>query len=58
MLRVSDCVADRVRLAVPQATKRQHIGNQINAALVFARMDFVNVLLSNHRAGWLSVVAD
>jgi hypothetical protein len=28
---------------IPQATKWQHIGNQINAAMIFARADFVNV---------------
>ena len=32
-LRVSDCI---IRLIVPQATKRQHIGNQIDAAFIFA----------------------
>jgi hypothetical protein len=26
---VADCVADRVRLAVPQPAKWQHVGNQI-----------------------------
>jgi hypothetical protein len=30
------CVADCVWLAVPQATKWQRIGNQINAALISA----------------------
>jgi len=29
-----------VWLAVPQATEWQHIRNQINAAMVFARADF------------------
>jgi len=29
---VADCVANRVRLAVPQPTERQDIRNQINAA--------------------------
>jgi hypothetical protein len=28
---------------VPQPTKRQRIGNQIDAAMIFARADFVNV---------------
>ncbi len=23
----NDCIADRIRLAIPQATERQHIGN-------------------------------
>ena len=42
-LRVADCVADCVRLAVPQATKRQRTGNQIKAALVAAWAHFINV---------------
>jgi hypothetical protein len=37
--RVADCMIWRV---VPQATEGQHIGNQIDAAMVFARSDFVN----------------
>ena len=43
MLRIADCVLDRVRLAVPQATERQHVGNRIDAAFIFARADFVTV---------------
>jgi len=39
-LRVSACI---IRLIVPQATKRQHIGNQIDAAFIFAWADFVNM---------------
>jgi hypothetical protein len=39
MLSVSDCIADCVRLAVPEATEWQHIGNQIKAAFIFARAD-------------------
>jgi hypothetical protein len=38
-LRVTDCVW----LAVPQATEWERIGNEIKAALVFARADFVTV---------------
>jgi hypothetical protein len=34
---IVNCVADCVRFAVPQATERQRMGNQINAALVAAR---------------------
>jgi hypothetical protein len=41
MLRVSDCIRDGIRLA--QATERQRIGNQIDAAMIFARPDFLNV---------------
>ena len=40
-LRVSDCNADCVWLAVPQATERQRIGNEIDAAFVFARAPFL-----------------
>ncbi len=34
MLCVVDCVADRVWLAIPQATKWQGIGNQIDASIL------------------------
>ena len=37
-------VADCVRLAAPQATGWQRIGDQIDAAMIFARSDFVNGL--------------
>ena len=37
-----NCVADCVWLAVPQPTEWQRIGNQIDAAMIFARSDFVN----------------
>jgi hypothetical protein len=30
-------------LAVPEATEWQRIGNQIDAAMIFARADFVNM---------------
>jgi len=40
MLHVSDCIIWRF---VPQPTERQHIGNQIDAAMIFARPDFVNM---------------
>ena len=43
MLRVVNCVADCIRLAVPHATEWQRIGNQIDAALIFAWADFVNM---------------
>ena len=36
MLRVSDSVADRVWPGVTQCAKWQHIGDQINAAPIFA----------------------
>jgi hypothetical protein len=41
MLRVVDCVVD---FQVPQPTEWQRIGNQIDAAMIFARADFLNVL--------------
>jgi len=44
VLCVSDCVAGRIWLAVPKATKWQRIGNQIDTAMIFARADFVKVL--------------
>jgi hypothetical protein len=42
-LRVVNCVADRVWLSVPQFSKRQMSGNQIDAAMITAGRDFVNV---------------
>jgi hypothetical protein len=43
-LRVADCIGgDCVRLGVPQATEGQHIGYQIDAAMITAGPDFVNV---------------
>ena len=41
--RIVHCIADCVRLALPQATKWQRIGNQIDAAMILARADFVKV---------------
>ena len=41
MLRVADCVSNRVLLAIPQPTEWQHIGNQIDATVIFALADFV-----------------
>jgi hypothetical protein len=38
-----NCVADCVWPAIPQPTKRERIGNQIDAAFIFARSDFVSV---------------
>ena len=50
-LRVTNCVADGVRLAIRQATEWQRIGNQINAPMIFARADFVNVFNLTHLVG-------
>jgi hypothetical protein len=43
MLSVPDCIRDRVWFAVPQPTEREHVGDQIDAAMIFAGPDFVNV---------------
>jgi hypothetical protein len=42
-LRVADCVADCVWPGIPKPTEWRRIGNQVDAAMVFARADFVNV---------------
>ena len=52
MHRVAYCV---IRFGVPQPTKWQHIGNQINAAMIFARTNVVNV--HQLHSGWLSAAA-
>jgi hypothetical protein len=49
MPRLSDCIADCVRLAVPQPTEWQRIGNQIKAATILAPADLVNVSRASHR---------
>ena len=38
---VANCIIRRV---IPQPTEWENIGNQIDAAMIFARTDFVNVL--------------
>ena len=40
---VADCIAGSVRSVIPQPTEWQRIGNQIDAAMIFARADFVAV---------------
>jgi hypothetical protein len=45
MCRVSNCIRDSIRIARAQPTEWQHIGNQINDAMVFAWADFVSVHL-------------
>jgi hypothetical protein len=47
-LGVTNCVANRVRLTVPQPTEWERIQNQIDAEAIFARADFVNVATANH----------
>ena len=46
VLRVIDC---RARVLIPQPTEWQRIRNQIDAALIFARANFVNVHFSLSR---------
>ena len=48
MLRVVACIAGSVRSVIPEPTERERIGNQIDAALIFARADCVNM-----HSGWL-----
>jgi hypothetical protein len=43
MHRVADSMTWRIRFGIPQAAEWQRIGDQINAAFIFARADFVNV---------------
>ena len=43
-LGVVHCISVCVGPAIPQATERQGVGNQIDAAMIFTRADFVNVL--------------
>jgi hypothetical protein len=40
MLGVPDCV----RFAVPEPPEWQRVGNEIDAAMIFARTNFVNVV--------------
>jgi len=40
--RISDCIADRGGLAIPQPPEWKNSGNQIDAAMIFVRADFVN----------------
>ena len=49
MLGTSDC-AGRIRPAVPEASERQSIGNQIEFAMIFARgTRFVKVVEDSRR---------
>jgi hypothetical protein len=43
MLRVADCIANRIRFAVSQATEWQGIADESDAATIFAVADFVNM---------------
>ena len=54
MLRVSDCVTDRVRLAIPQPPERQHIADKIDAAMIFARTGLRKCALAC--IAWLGVL--
>ena len=46
VLGIADCIPDCVRFAIPQATEWQSIENQLDAAMIFARADFINVLVA------------
>ena len=37
MLRVADCIPNGVSIAIPQPTEWQHVGDEVDAALIFAR---------------------
>jgi hypothetical protein len=50
MLCVVNRVADCARPRVPPPTEWQRIGNQIDAAMIFARANFINVLRVSHCA--------
>ena len=50
---VADCVASRIWLAIPQPTERQHIGNEIDAAIIAAWADFVK---PGGAWGWVSAL--
>src|SRR3954463_8649274 len=52
-LRITYRVAGPVRLAIPESTEGQHIGNEIGAAFIFAWSDFVKVHVSAKRFGVL-----
>jgi hypothetical protein len=51
MLSVADCIDNRVRLDILQPTERQRIGNQIDAAMILARTDFVEHAWKTYRNG-------
>jgi len=41
--RITDCVADCILPSIPEPTEWQHIGNQVNTAMIFARPHFLGV---------------
>ena len=45
MLRVTDCVGDTLSIAIPQPPEWQRIGDEIKAAMIFARTDFLAAAL-------------
>ena len=48
-LGIGDRIADSIRLAVPQPTEWQRIGDEIKAAMIFAGADFVKNRLVKER---------
>ena len=51
MLRVSAGIRESIGIAIPKPTEWQRIGNQIDAASVFAWPDFVDVRRTLRVAG-------
>jgi hypothetical protein len=51
-------IADCIRFAIPQSNEWENIGNEINAAMVIARADFVNVHYGEDCLGRRSVFTD
>ena len=48
---VADRIAGGVQSVIPEPTEWQRIGNQIDAAMIFARADFVKVRRTLRVAG-------
>jgi hypothetical protein len=49
VFRVSDGVRNGVWAVIPQPTEWQRIAGKIDAAMIFARADFINVFDLSHR---------
>ena len=55
MLCVGDSIADRLCSATPQAAEWEHIGKWTDAAMMFARLDFV-FTRGMHGAYWNGIL--
>jgi hypothetical protein len=54
MRRIFDCIRDSISIAIPQPTEWQRIRSQIDAAMILAWVDFVNVHMESLMAsGWI-----